>query len=302
MSKVIRIGSRESALAIWQAEKVQGLLKEIGLESEIVRIKSKGDIVLNKPLYELGVVGVFTKALDVALLNGEIDIAVHSMKDVPTLLPAGVSEYAVLERGDVMDVVVKKDEASNIIATGSLRRKAQWLHRHPEHEVVGLRGNVVKRLEKVEDSNWYGAIFAKAGLERIGILPQEHEVLDWMVPAPAQGALMIVGLEENAELASKVGELTHEDTQLAVSIERAFLRELEGGCTAPIGALAEVKGGDVKFVGVLSSLDGETELRVEGSAREGNTEMGAVWAKDLLSEGGEELMEEIKKHMSNGKA
>lgn len=299
MSQVIRIGSRESVLAIWQAEKVQGLLSGIGLESEIVRIKSKGDIVLDKPLYELGVVGVFTKALDVALLNGEIDLAVHSMKDVPTLLPAGVSEYAVLERGDVMDVVVKKNSESNIVATGSLRRKAQWLHRHPEHEVVGLRGNVVKRLEKVEESNWYGAVFAKAGLERIGILPEKHEVLDWMVPAPAQGALMIVGTSENAELTEKVGELNHADTQLEVSIERAFLRELEGGCTAPIGALARVKGGDVKFVGVLSSLNGETELRVEGSAESGRAEMGTVWARELMKEGGEELMMEIKLHFSN---
>jgi hydroxymethylbilane synthase len=201
----------------------------------------------------------------------------------------------------VRDVLVKKDGGSKIIATGSLRRKAQWLHRNPEHSVVGLRGNVVKRLEKVAGSDWLGAIFAKAGLERIGVLPEQHEVLDWMVPAPAQGALMIVGLEANTELAAKVGGLTHLATQLEVSIERAFLRELEGGCTAPIGAHAIVSGKSVKFVGVLSSLDGETELRVEGSAEGGGAEMGAVWAQNLLKEGGEELMVEIQNHFRDVK-
>ena len=198
-----------------------------GLESEIVKIKSKGDIVLDKPLYELGVTGVFTKTLDIALLNGEIiDLAVHSMKDVPTLLPNGISEYAVLERGEARDILVKGPGGSNTIATGSLRRKAQWLNRNPESEIMGLRGNVNTRLAKVESSNWHGAIFAKAGLERIGVLPENHEVLDWMIPAPAQGALLIVGLEENQELYSKVSELNHPDSQLATSIERAFLRKL----------------------------------------------------------------------------
>ena len=219
---MIRIGSRESSLALWQAEKVRSLLDGLGLESEIVKIKSKGDIILDKPLYELGVTGVFTKTLDIALLNREIDLAVHSMKDVPTLLPNGISEYAVLERGEVKDILVKGPGGSNIIATGSLRRKAQWLNRNPECEIVGLRGNVNTRLAKVVDSNWYGAIFAKAGLERIGVLPENHEVLDWMTPAPAQGALLIVGLEENQELYDKVSEVNHPDSQLATSIERVF--------------------------------------------------------------------------------
>ena len=263
---MIRIGSRESALALWQAEKVQGLLEGLGLDCEIVKIKSKGDVILDKPLYELGVTGVFTKALDVALLNGDIDLAVHSMKDVPTLLPKGISEYAVLERGEVRDILAKPCsdiENRQVVATGSLRRKAQWLHRNPTHEIVGIRGNVNTRLEKLYASEWRGAIFAKAGLERINVLPDNYDVLDWMIPAPAQGALMIVGLESNKELKSVFGKLNHEDSQLAVSIERAFLRTLEGGCTAPIGALAEVSGGSVKFTGVLNTLCGTEELRVE---------------------------------------
>ena len=301
---MIRIGSRESALALWQAEKVQGLLEGLGLDCEIVKIKSKGDVILDKPLYELGVTGVFTKALDVALLHGDIDLAVHSMKDVPTLLPKGISEYAVLERGEVRDLLAKPCsdiENRQVLATGSLRRKAQWLHRNPTHEIVGIRGNVNTRLEKLYASEWRGAIFAKAGLERINVLPDNYDVLDWMVPAPAQGALMIVGLESNKELKSIFGKLNHEDSQLAVSIERAFLRTLEGGCTAPIGALAEVSGGSVKFTGVLNSLCGTEELRVEKQWDDASADRGAEAALELLENGGYELMADIRKHFLKGR-
>jgi len=297
---MIRIGSRESSLALWQAEKVRSLLEGLGFESEIVKIKSKGDIILDKPLYELGITGVFTKTLDIALLNEEIDLAVHSMKDVPTLLPNGISEYAVLERGEVKDILVKGPGGSNTIATGSPRRKAQWLNRNPECEIVGLRGNVNTRLAKVVDSNWYGAIFAKAGLERIGILPENHEVLDWMIPAPAQGAILIVGLEENRELFGKVSGLNHPDSQLTTSIEKVFLRTLEGGCTAPIGALAEVEKGTVKFTGVLNSLCGSEELRIEKVWDNATSEYGARAAEELLANGGAELMAKIKSQ-SDGK-
>tara|TARA_B100001564_G_C20633359_1_gene668399 strand:- start:331 stop:1239 length:909 start_codon:yes stop_codon:yes gene_type:complete len=301
---MIRIGSRESELALWQAEKVKGLLEGAGLECEIVKIKSKGDIVLDKPLYELGVKGVFTKSLDIALLNGDIDIAVHSMKDVPTLLPQGIREFAVLERGDIYDVLIPgpgKSSASKTVATGSLRRKAQWLHKFPECEIVGLRGNVNTRIAKVQESKWLGAIFAKAGLERINLLPKNAELLDWMVPAPAQGALMIVGRDNNEKLFGAVNTLNHADSQLAVSIERAFLRTLEGGCTAPIGAKAEVVLESVKFTGSLHSLDGSVELRVEKLCKDASPEMGVVWARELLENGGHELMAEIKAHFEGGK-
>ncbi len=293
---MIKIGSRESELALWQAQKVKGLLENLGLECQIVKIKSKGDIVLDKPLYELGVTGVFTKSLDLAVLSGDVDIAVHSMKDVPTSLPVGISEFAVLKRGDVRDVLVCGDNDSKVVATGSLRRRAQWLSRYPDNEIVGLRGNVNSRMQKLEDSSWRGAIFAKAGLERIGLLPESHEVLDWMVPAPAQGALMVVGRSEDNGLAETVRRLNDEATQLATGIERAFLRTLEGGCTAPIGALAEIDESGVSFTGVLNSLDGSIDIRVEKSSENPIIELGVKWAEELLANGGEELMVEIKKH------
>ena len=293
---MIKIGSRESELALWQAQKVKGLLENLGLKCQIVKIKSKGDIVLDKPLYELGVTGVFTKSLDLAVLSGDVDIAVHSMKDVPTFPPAGISEFAVLKRGDVRDVLVCGDNDSKVVATGSLRRRAQWLSRYPDNEIVGLRGNVNSRMQKLEDSSWRGAIFAKAGLERIGLLPESHEVLDWMVPAPAQGALMVVGRSEDKGLSETVRRLNDEATQLATGIERAFLRTLEGGCTAPIGALAEIDESGVSFTGVLNSLDGSIDIRVEKSSENPIIELGVKWAEELLANGGEELMVEIKNH------
>lgn len=300
---MIRLGSRESELALWQAEKVKGLIEAAGHKCEIVKIKSKGDIVLDKPLYELGVTGVFTKTLDIALLNGDIDLAVHSMKDVPTLLPQGIKEFAVLERGEVVDVLVKGpgySEEEGTVATGSLRRKAQWLHRHSDDSIVGLRGNVNTRLKKVNESDWKGGVFAKAGLERIGILPEDAVELNWMVPAPAQGALMIVGRDDNPELFKLVNSLNDEAAQIAVSIERAFLRTLEGGCTAPIGALATMKFNRVQFIGVLHSLDGTVELRIEKHSDEPCAELGEKWARELLESGGAELMAEIKQQFNNG--
>ena len=208
MQKIIRIGTRESELALWQANKVRKELAVLGYESVLVPIKSMGDIVLDKPLYELGITGVFTKNLDIALLNNKIDIAVHSFKDVPTKLPFGIVQGAILKRGDFNDVlVIKEDEnfftkESAIIATGSLRRKAQWLYRYPHHTITGLRGNVNTRLQKLEDNDWDGAIFAAAGLKRLKLLPEKekHIKLDWMIPAPAQGAVMVAVLDENEEL------------------------------------------------------------------------------------------------------
>jgi len=168
--KTIRIGTRDSELALWQAKTVQHQLEALGYSTEIVSTKSHGDIELSKPLYEMGVTGIFTKALDIALLNGEIDIAVHSMKDVPTALPDGIVVGAVLKRGNPHDVLVYKGDLSFLdaeiatIATSSLRRKAQWLHRYPHHNIENLRGNVNTRLQKLADNPWNGAIFAAAGL------------------------------------------------------------------------------------------------------------------------------------------
>ena len=197
MQKTIRIGTRDSQLAMWQANKVRKQLEELEYKCEIVPIKSTGDLVLDKPLYELGITGIFTKNLDIAMLNGDIDIAVHSLKDVPTVLPEGIIQAAVLKRANYNDILVLKDneeffgQPNGVIATGSLRRKAQWLNRYPTHEVVGLRGNVNTRLEKLENNDWDGAVFAAAGLERLGKRPEGAINLSWMIPAPAQGAIMI---------------------------------------------------------------------------------------------------------------
>ena len=259
----IRIGTRDSELALWQAKTVQNQLKTLGYPTEIVSTKSHGDIELSKPLYEMGVTGIFTKALDIALLNSEIDIAVHSMKDVPTALPEGIVVGAVLKRGNPYDVLVYKGDLSFLeaeiatIATSSLRRKAQWLHRYPHHNIENLRGNVNTRLQKLTDNPWNGAIFAAAGLERINKLPEKHLVLDWMLPAPAQGAIVVVVREDNIDLQKKLLPLHDDYTYIATQLERDFLRALEGGCTAPIGAFAEFKDEKLYFKGGLWSEDGK---------------------------------------------
>lgn len=259
----IRIGTRDSELALWQAKTVQNQLKTLGYPTEIVSTKSHGDIELSKPLYEMGVTGIFTKALDIALLNSEIDIAVHSMKDVPTALPEGIVVGAVLKRGNPHDVLVYKGDLSFLeaeiatIATSSLRRKAQWLHRYPHHSIENLRGNVNTRLQKLTDNPWNGAIFAAAGLERINKLPEKHLVLDWMLPAPAQGAIVVVVREDNVALQKKLLPLHDDYTYIATQLERDFLRALEGGCTAPIGAFAEFKDEKLYFKGGLWSEEGK---------------------------------------------
>ena len=208
MNTALRIGTRDSKLALWQANLVKDSLDKLGIQTRLVPIKSVGDLILDKPLYELGVTGIFTKALDVALLNGEIDLAVHSMKDMPTQLPQGLTLAAVIERGNPHDVLVHKGldflNHGGLVATGSLRRQAQWLHRYPNHEITDLRGNVQTRLQKLQDNKWDGALFAAAGLERLSLELQDQTVLKWMIPAPAQGAIAIV-ISEKEKLLTALG-------------------------------------------------------------------------------------------------
>lgn len=299
MDKPIRIGTRDSELALWQAKTVQAALENLGHATELVPVKSTGDLNLEVPLYEMGITGIFTKTLDVAMLTNRIDIAVHSMKDVPTALPNGIVTAAVLERANHRDILIHKGteflEDAGTIATGSLRRKAQWLHKYPDHQVVDLRGNVNTRLQKLEDNDWNGAIFAAAGLERINLKPENYLDLDWMVPAPAQGAMLIVAKEEDEEIRKAIAVLNHEQTSYAVHIEREFLRVLEGGCTAPIGALAIIEDDMIHFEGLLMSLDGKTRIEVKDSIElhlwEG---FGKKCAECIFQRGGFELMKEIK--------
>ena len=232
MKKTIRIGTRDSELALWQAHTVQNQLNALGYTTEIIAVKSTGDLILDKPLYELGITGIFTKTLDVAMLKGEIDIAVHSMKDVPTSLPKGIVQAAVLERANTLDILVHKGNldflnTKGVIATGSLRRKAQWLHRYPTHTVEDLRGNVNTRMQKLHDHSWNGAIFAAAGLERINLKPDTFINLDWMIPAPAQGAMLVVAMEEDTFAREALQQLNHKETEICTTIERNFLKTLE---------------------------------------------------------------------------
>ncbi|WP_425076491.1 hydroxymethylbilane synthase [Psychroserpens sp. S379A] len=301
MSKIIRIGTRDSELALWQAKTVQSQLEHLGHKTVLVPVKSTGDLVLNKPIYELGITGVFTKTLDIAMLNEEIDIAVHSLKDVPTLLPKGIVQAAVIKRGNVKDCLVYKNneeflsQRDAIIATGSLRRRAQWLNRYPTHTLVDLRGNVNSRLQKLEDNNWNAAIFAAAGLGRIGIRPEQTFNLDWMIPAPAQGAIMITALETHDHVLAACAEINHSDTEICTSIEREFLNRLEGGCSAPIGAIAFIKNEEIHFNGILLSLDGSKKIEVQRTVALGeHKDLAEICANYIIERGGKRLMDSIK--------
>jgi len=335
MKKNIRIGTRESQLAVWQAEQVKGLLAKHGYDSELVYIKSEGDIDLKTPLYEMGVQGVFTRSLDIALLNDKIDIAVHSMKDVPTQLAKGIAQAAVLKRASHKDVLVPHPDLGDIskifgrgiielthltiskegsktkdtsyteqidtggrtdaiIATSSIRRKAQWLNRFPHHTIETLRGNVNTRLRKLKENNWHGAIFAKAGLERINLLPENSIDLDWMLPAPAQGAIIVVCREEDDVCLNACLNFNDVNTALCTKIERDFLRTLLGGCSTPISGLAEIKNNEVHFSGNILSLDGKLIAGVGANDLVARAhEMGIKAAQQLLDKGGQAIADSI---------
>ncbi len=303
MNKIIRIGTRDSELALWQAHTVQKQLNDLGYKTEIIAVKSQGDIILDKPLYELGITGIFTKTLDIAMINGQVDIAVHSMKDVPTALPIGIIQAAVLERANILDILVHKGntnflETEATIATGSLRRQAQWWNKYPNHKVVDLRGNVNTRMQKLNENDWNGAVFAAAGLERINLKPENYINLDWMIPAPAQGAMVVVAMANDNFTVEALSQLNHIETEICTYIERQFLKTLEGGCTAPIGAIATYneKEDTINFRGVLLSIDGKQKLEVEKIVDISEwKKLGFNAAQEILNNGGTELMAEIKK-------
>lgn len=307
MSTPIRIGTRDSELALWQANHIRELLERLGHKTKLVPVKSTGDLVLDKPLYEMGITGIFTKTLDIALLQGKIDIAVHSMKDVPTQLPDGIVEAAILERASPYDVLVHKGlqflDQEGAIATGSLRRKAQWLYKYPKHKISDLRGNVNTRMQKLNDSDWNGAIFAEAGLHRIDLTPKNSIRLDWMIPAPAQGALLVATQDNNVKCLEILKKIHHPETAYCVRLERDFLRRLEGGCTAPIGALATISENRVHFRGVLSTLDGTRQIFLEKSAAYApNLEYGKAYAEEILQNGGVDMMKEIRLQLNSNHA
>lgn len=306
--KVLRIGTRDSKLALWQANLVKQLLEDKGVACTLVPIKSEGDLNLVTPLYAMGVQGVFTRTLDAYLLSRKIDIAVHSMKDVPTQLAQGICQVAVLARADYRDLLVYKTERTleafttedraaqqvlrATVATGSVRRKAQLLHRFPLLSIENLRGNVQTRMQKLENSHWDAALFAAAGLERINERPAKAIPFDWMLPAPAQGAIMVVCRAED-EL-SKEATVTMNDapTAMCVKVERDFLNALMGGCSAPISALAQIHREQLQFTGNVLSLDGKEKLEVSVAAPVSDAAgIGIQAAQQLLQQGAGKLVE-----------
>jgi hydroxymethylbilane synthase len=298
----LRIGTRESRLALWQAETVLSLLKDCGVNAELVPIKSDGDMDLQTPLYEMGVQGIFTRSLDIALLEGRIDLAVHSYKDVPTVPAKGIVSCAILKRGNHKDLLVYKSslphedqQGSCIVATSSMRRRAQWLHRYPSDTLENLRGNVNTRLKKLEDSTWDAALFAAAGLERIGVRPERSVELDWMLPAPAQGAIAVVCRIQDNKVWDACRPLNDTDTEICTGLERAFLRELMGGCAVPISAFAVCDENEIHFRGNILSVDGVQKLSIEKTVSKHHAaEAGKIWARELLEQGAGEILEKIR--------
>lgn len=298
MQGVIRIGTRESQLAVWQATQVKEMLAQQDQDAILIFIKSEGDIDLKTPLYEIGVQGIFTRALDIALLENRIEVAVHSFKDVPTQLPMGVMQAAVLKRGPVNDLLVLKtdneflirEDYQSRIATSSIRRKAQWLNRYPDHQVHNLRGNVNTRLAKLAVSDWDAAIFAQAGLERINLRPDNSIVIDWMLPAPAQGAIVMVCRKDDDRVLNACSHLNDACTALCTKIERDFLRSLLGGCSTPISALAVMENGELHFKGNILSPDGSKKAEIEKRVPlSGAGDIGKHAALELLNGDAKEI-------------
>ena len=300
---MIRIGTRNSPLAMWQAKEVEQKLQNLGYETVLVPVLSSGDKNLNQPLYSLGITGVFTKDLDIALLNNEIDIAVHSLKDVPTILPQNIEVSAVLERDFPQDVLVRKSSSKNKdlselkIATSSLRRRAFWSEKFPNTQFSDIRGNVQTRLKKLEEGDFDATLFSLAGIKRME-MELEYEMLDFMISAPSQGVVAISSRVDDVETKAILQKINHKTTQICVEIERNFLRTLEGGCTAPIGAIAIFEENKIKFSGRLNSLDGSKTINVVEEFKYDDSEnYGKKFAEFVLENGGKEMMEEIKKQI-----
>lgn len=300
----IKIGTRNSPLAMWQAREVARNLQNKNLLTDIVPIVSSGDKNLTQPLYTMGITGVFTKDLDVALLNKEVDIAVHSLKDIPTELPENVEIIAVLERDYPQDVLVRKKDAVTLelkdlkIATSSLRRRAFWLKEFPGTEISDIRGNVQTRLKKLEENEFDATLFSLAAIERMA-LGIDYEHLPMMISAPAQGVVAICGRSDDAEIKEIFREINHRKTQICIEIERNFLNTLEGGCTAPIGAFAEMNDhNEIRFIARLCSLDGKNCIETDEIFQWNETEnFGRKLGEKVLNNGGRELMAEIKKQI-----
>ena len=308
MAQAVReliIGTRGSQLAFWQAEWVQRRLRELdpGLSVSVRRIKTTGDKVLDVPLATIGGKGLFVKEIEEALARGEIDLAVHSMKDVPTRLPVGLEILAVPEREDPRDVLIHRQglalesmPAGARIGTSSLRRQAQILKYRPDLTIHLLRGNVDTRLRKLDGGDYDGIILAAAGLSRLGWSDRATQYLshDVCLPAIGQGALGLEGRADDGFVRALAGRLEHAPTRTAVTAERAVLERLEGDCQVPIAAHATLANGTLTISGLVASVNGRRLVRdsVQGPAHEAHR-LGTQLAERLLALGGEDILREI---------
>lgn len=304
-SKLI-IGSRGSELALWQANFVKTHLekKNKNLFVEIKIINTKGDKILDVALSKIGDKGLFTKELENALLNGEIDIAIHSLKDLQTEIPNGLKLAAVTKRHPVEDVLITRKKGTTIlslkenavVATGSLRRKAQLLHIRPDIKIVELRGNVPTRINKFLQSDWDAIILARAGVERLKLQKHISSIIskDFILPAVGQGALGIEIKAENNFAEEFLKTINDEKTFIEIRAERALLKELEGGCQVPIGAFAELKSNGLYLDAVVASLDGAITYRKTLRGSKNNPELlGKTLAKQLLKAGASKILKNI---------
>lgn len=301
----ITIGSRGSQLALWQSQSVKSFLQKHypDIFIEIHVIKTKGDIIQDTSLAKIGDKGLFTKEIENALLNEEIDLAVHSLKDIPTELPSGLTVGAVLARENPQDAFVSfkhkqfDDLPRNaIMATSSLRRRANILHLRPDIRLVDSRGNVVTRLRKLKDLDYDAMILAAAGLQRLGYTDAIREILppEKMLPAVSQGAIGIEIRNDDGKMRDMLRPLHDEQTHVAIVAERAFLRELEGGCQVPIGALAQLQGTEIILQGFIANLAGKNRIHGKVTGQQHDAEnVGIRLAKELLNRGGRTILNEI---------
>jgi hydroxymethylbilane synthase len=304
-SKLI-IGTRQSDLALWQAKHVKKEIERTNknISVELKLIKTKGDKILNVALSKIGDKSLFTKELEVELLNGNIDIAVHSLKDLQTTLPKGLILAAVTKRHEVEDVLIARKKGMKLdklpegatVATGSLRRQSLLKHLRPDIKVVDLRGNVPTRIDKFLKSKWDAIILARAGVERLKLKKHISSYLpkELFVPAVGQGALGIEIRKGNEAALKAVKKLHDENTYASITAERAFLKTLEGGCQVPIGAFAEVRSNGLYMDGFVGSLDGSITFRKQTKGSKKNAEqLGKDLAKDILKAGARKVLKEI---------
>ncbi len=306
-NKII-IGTRGSQLALYQANKTQEILNHTfpELETEIKIIKTKGDKILDVALSKIGDKGLFTKELEIELLSGSIDIAVHSLKDLPTQLPEEFCVGAVLERADFRDAFVSKNglkiadlNESHTVATSSLRRIANLKKAKPEVKIVDIRGNVNTRLQKMEDGYCDGMIMATAGLKRLGLDHYITEILEpeEFIPAVAQGAIAIEIASSNDRVKQLLEKINHPETTIAIEAERAFMRTLEGGCQVPVGAYSSIENNHITLTGFVASLDGSRYLKISDTASLDSAEtLGKNLAKSLIEQGAQDILNQIREN------